>query len=322
MAPSLLDDLVRAVRPPVDLAAALVWTLLTLLGVYLPVVNQTPLRVAFGLPMVLFVPGYVLIAALFPRNDDLDWIERVALSFGLSIAVVPLIGLVLNYTPWGIRLDPVLFSLAAFTLIMTVIAGVRRLSLPQSDRLTVPVAEAVGSVQNELFATDSTPLDRALSALLVLSIVAAVATTIFVIAVPKEGEHFSEFYVLGAEGKAADYPTNFGLNSSQFVTLGIGNHEYRTIPYTVETHLVNQTFDLATNTSSIDRMLLLDRFTLPVAHNQTEERRVNFTVSTTGYNKLEFLLFNETVPADELTGQARIDASLRDLHLWYRIRSG
>jgi len=30
-----------------------------------------------------------------------DGIERVALSFGLSIAIVPLIGLVLNFTPWG-----------------------------------------------------------------------------------------------------------------------------------------------------------------------------------------------------------------------------
>ena len=123
-------DLAGAVRPPGDLAAALAWTGLALLAVYLPVVNQTPLRVLFGLPLVLFVPGYVLIAALFPRNDDLDWLERVALSFGLSIAVVPLIGLVLNYTPWGIRLDPVLVSLSAFVLVMAVAATVRRLTLP------------------------------------------------------------------------------------------------------------------------------------------------------------------------------------------------
>jgi uncharacterized membrane protein len=34
--------------------------------------------------MVLFLPGYALIAALFPRKDDLDGIERIALSFGLT----------------------------------------------------------------------------------------------------------------------------------------------------------------------------------------------------------------------------------------------
>jgi len=54
------------------------------------------LRIALGLVFVLFSPGYTLIAALFPRKSDIGGIERVALSFGLSIAVVPLIGLALR----------------------------------------------------------------------------------------------------------------------------------------------------------------------------------------------------------------------------------
>ena len=49
-------------------------------------------------------------------------LERLALSIGLSLAVVPLIGLVLNYTPWGIRLTPVSISLAIFTEAMATIA--------------------------------------------------------------------------------------------------------------------------------------------------------------------------------------------------------
>ena len=203
----LAHDLAEAGRPPADLAAAVGWTVLTLLSVYLPVVNETPLRVLFGLPLILFVPGYVLIAALFPRNDDLDWLERVALSFGLSIAVVPLIGLVLNYTPWGIRLDPVLAALSLFVIAMAAAAAVRRLALPVGDRLTVPAGAVLASARSELFAPGQSRLDRNLSILLLVSIVAAIGTTAFVIAVPKEGEHFSEFYVLGANGKAADYPT-------------------------------------------------------------------------------------------------------------------
>jgi uncharacterized membrane protein len=55
---------------------------------------------------VLFFPGYVFITALFPEKKELDNLERLALSLGLSIAIVPLIGLLLNYTPWGIRLIP------------------------------------------------------------------------------------------------------------------------------------------------------------------------------------------------------------------------
>lgn len=319
---SLGRDLAASLRPPADLAAAVGWTVLTLFSVYLPFVSETPLRILFGLPLVLFVPGYVLIAALFPRNDDLDWLERVALSFGLSIAVVPLLGLVLNYTPWGIRLDPVLAAVSLFVVAMAAIAVVRRLALPPENRLTVPARETLDAIRAELFAPGQSRLDRNLSILLVLSIVAAVATTAFVIAVPKEGEHFSEFYLLGANGKAADYPTAFGAGTPQWVTVGVSNHEYRNVTYTVETHAFNQSFDPATNTSSIDRTALLDSYRVTIPHNQTVERRVNFTVPDTGYNKIEFLLFNETVPAESVAGQARIDASERDLHLWVRVRSG
>src|SRR5947209_4506283 len=37
-------------------------------------------RLPFGLLAVLFLPGYSLIAVLFPRPDDLTVVERLALS--------------------------------------------------------------------------------------------------------------------------------------------------------------------------------------------------------------------------------------------------
>lgn len=75
------------------------------------------LRYIFGAVLVLYVPGSVLIEALYP-SSELEPLERFALSIGLSLAVVPLIGLVLNYTPWGIRLEPVLYSLALYSLLI------------------------------------------------------------------------------------------------------------------------------------------------------------------------------------------------------------
>lgn len=82
-------------------------------------------------------PGYTLISALFPKRTSLGSIERIALSFGLSIAVVPLIGLILNYTPRGIRLYPILIALFAFMMLMSFIAWIRRSSLLPSEQMAI-----------------------------------------------------------------------------------------------------------------------------------------------------------------------------------------
>jgi uncharacterized membrane protein len=109
-----------------DLALVILFTLLCAPFVLIPPLNETPIRIILGLPLVLFLPGYSLIATLFPRKDDLDGIERIALSFGLSIAIAPLLGLVLNYTPFGIRLTPILIVLSVFTISLALGAYVRR----------------------------------------------------------------------------------------------------------------------------------------------------------------------------------------------------
>ena len=116
-----IDALAEMADPkniPKDLIVIALWMLLAVLSIYVPVINETFIRVIFTVPVILFIPGYVLIAALFPEKKSIDGIERFALSVGLSIAVVPLIGLVLNYTPFGIRLNPIVISLVIFTLIM------------------------------------------------------------------------------------------------------------------------------------------------------------------------------------------------------------
>ncbi|WP_243671324.1 DUF1616 domain-containing protein [Vulcanisaeta sp. JCM 16161] len=84
------------------------------------------LRYGLGALMLLFMPGYALVEALYPRGDELSPLERLALSIGLSLAIVPLIGLVLNYTPWGIRFIPIVVSTNAVTIALLTIALVRK----------------------------------------------------------------------------------------------------------------------------------------------------------------------------------------------------
>jgi len=81
-------------------------------------------RYALGSVFVLFLPGYCFIRALF-GSSELDNIERFALSVGLSLALVPMAGLLLNYTPWGIRTTTVTFSLLALTLVFASVAVIQ-----------------------------------------------------------------------------------------------------------------------------------------------------------------------------------------------------
>ena len=93
---------------------------------------QTPpyvyLRYAAGSLFVLYLPGFALIEALYPRKEGLQALERLALSIGLSLAIVPLVGLVLNYMPWGIRLDSIFISLASLTITLAAAAVARKFS--------------------------------------------------------------------------------------------------------------------------------------------------------------------------------------------------
>lgn len=113
-------------------------TLSTFLAIYL-LPNTYPLiifRWIVGSIFVLFLPGYVTIQALFPEGKELDSIERLALTIGLSLAITPLIGLLLNYTPWGIRLDPIVAALSIFTLSIALAATFRKYRIGRNAEKT------------------------------------------------------------------------------------------------------------------------------------------------------------------------------------------
>ncbi len=89
-------------------------------------------RSALGLVFVLFLPGYAFMKALFPSkvpistsSENMDTIERAALSCGMSLVLTPIVGLILNYTPWGIRVTPVTLSLLALTVVFATAAILR-----------------------------------------------------------------------------------------------------------------------------------------------------------------------------------------------------
>lgn len=260
------------------------------------------LRKALGMAFVLFFPGYVFITALFPEKKELDNLERLALSFGLSIAIVPLIGLGLNYTPWGIRLIPILVSLTAFNIAFALIAIHRRSRAinPWVPRITLE------KIKEELEWEQSGRLDKALTVILIIAIITSVGALAYVVTHPKPGEAFTEFYILGPEGKAADYPTELFIGENATVIIGIVNHEHRNVTYYVQTWLVNLTWDNTTNTTIIHEMYPMPGWfnvTLPhvpvdIEGNWTPQFETNYTFSINrpGKWQLWFLLFKDEPP--------------------------
>ena len=247
------------------------------------------LRIILGLPFLFFFPGYTLVAALFTKKEGMDSIERVALSVGLSIAVVPLIGFILNYTPWGIRTEPVLYSVASFILITSIIAWLRRRRLPEPERFGI-------EFQVRLSGWGGGVWDRMLSIILALAILGALGTLGYAIASPKVGERFTEFYIEGLEGRAADYPEELALGGEGKVIVGIINREHETVTYRVE--------------AVIDGVKNNEVGPVVLEHDGEWEEIVGFTPGRAGDNqKVEFLLYKQ--------GQ---NEAYHKLHLWVDVR--
>jgi len=83
-------------------------------------------RWVLGSILVLYLPGFSLLELLFPTGKQIDSLERFALSIGVSLAVIPLIGLVLNFTQWGIRFASVTVALGTFTIGVLAAAAARK----------------------------------------------------------------------------------------------------------------------------------------------------------------------------------------------------
>lgn len=278
---------------PSDLLIVLLWTIMTFVFVITPTLQNSIIRTILGIPMVLFIPGYVLIAALFPKKNDLENIERIALSFGLSIAVVPLIGLGLNYT-FGIRLIPILISLCVYTISLIIVAKYRR-ELCGEEQFSVPFLKTYDDIINEINKPKS-KTDNILTIILVITIILAIGTLVYVITVPKIGEKFTEFYILNSSSQKADnYPTNLKIDQPVTYLVGVTNHEYSLVNYTIE--IINENKNYITNNLTLE-------------NNQTWENNMTIIPDKKGVDtKLEFLLFKEN----------NFTAPYRDLHLWVNV---
>ncbi|MEE8370159.1 MAG: DUF1616 domain-containing protein, partial [Dehalococcoidia bacterium] len=179
-------------------------------------------RIALMLPLVFFTPGYALVSALYPGRADLSPLERLAISFAVSLAILPLIALALNYSPWGVRWEP----LMAFVSLLVVVASAlgllhRRYGRPPGERfapslrLNLPRAVTVrGVLRGTAFVVVIAPL----------TVVAVVLLVILAGQRAGDAPH-TEFYLLGSDGRPDSLPRTLMVGENVSLIIGITNRE-------------------------------------------------------------------------------------------------
>jgi uncharacterized membrane protein len=76
--------------------------------------------------------------------------------------------------------------------------------------------------------------DRVLSVVLIGVILVCLGAIAYMASRPNQGEQFTEFYILGPDGKAADYPSELKVGQAAQVTAGIINNFRAPSTYRVE----------------------------------------------------------------------------------------
>jgi uncharacterized membrane protein len=293
----------------------------------------SPLHVFLGILFVFVVPGAALTAALFPKTSReitntgprlnvthrlvtrgrITTAERVVLSLGLSVAVVPLVGLLLNFTPQGVQLGTAIPAIAGLSLALAGIGLIRRLRLPRNDRFGVtlaPVMDATAWVTRP-----DAEADRIVNVVLVVGLVLAATGVAYAVVAPQPGERFTAFYLQTRDPEtgelvADNYPSEVGPDGETTLYVGLTNQEHRTVSYTVVVYL--QRIETRNGSPTLLLRKEVDRFSTTVEHNESWQREHTVTPTLYGEDRrLTYLLYKGQPPDAPTT-----DNAYRTVHIW------
>jgi len=253
---------------------------LTLLLIFLIITSLASwLRTILGFPFILFFPGYVITATLFPAKETISNSTRLALSIGLSIIAVILIGLALSYSPWYLKLSSLLASLSIFVLVLSIFAWYLRGRISSLDRYTINLQSPVNTITAAWSTSDN--LFRSLVIILSCAIVIGTGFLAHFLTNPDtEMQPYTQFYVLGEGGQASNYPRDLTAGKEATIVLGIVNRENRQTEYDLQITLGK---DIIQSPSPIQ-----------LSPDEKWEQPITFTAQRTGSNQaLRFVLCDD-----------------------------
>lgn len=270
---------------------------------------------------VAFVPGYVIVSALFPRSETTAQLRgdvrrltlghRLVLSVGTSLIVVALLGLVLASSPFGLFAGPTIAAVGAVNVVGLLVAAKRRWSTPPGRRFRVTLPRGTSLL------TASSGLERAVTALLVVCVVVAFGGVGYAVVTPEQGETFTGFSVLTEDDAgrltASDYPTDVVAGEASELYVQIENEEGRAVDYTVVVLLQ----DVDENTGTVATSSELGRFETRVSSGETDVRQFEFRPERVGTDqRVQLLLYEGSPPAEPTEANA-----YRTVHFWTTVRA-
>lgn len=295
----------RILHIPQDMDTILISTLLILALSVAAMLCDSFVVIVLGFPLVLFLPGYILMTILFPKKDDLDIIERILLSIALSITIIPTTGLILNFfqlklfdTSSGSLSSTPFFSLLFLLLaLFTIIAYIRRRKhLSREEHFDIQFSNIIKLKPFLDWLGMEKSSDKIISIVLVSLIVFTSIGIVYAIHA-EENDPLTEFYILNQDGKASNYPIELNKDGSATITVGVINHENKRANYTLQIKLKDK---------------ILDTQAITLQDKEKWERRITLepvAVEIAEKHQLKLLLYKDKEEKDA-------KEPYRRLHLW------
>lgn len=326
-AASSWNAVVRSLRhPPVDVLVVLLLVALVDVVVLVAPPARPGLRLLAGALLLIALPGYAVVSALFPawRNtptgdpegDDVrvstgELLQRLALSLGAGLALIPILALVLDGVGVGLSARPVAAALTAVVVAGLGVAVARRGSLPAARRFRFGAGRWVDDIRRS-FSSSGPAL--AVELLLIVAVIAATATIGGALAFPVDGEEYSSFALRteAPDGSlvAGEFPDELTAGANEPFVATVENHENEPVDYTVVVQLQRvQDGPDGPQTVEWSELSRGERTLAP-----GEQWRYDHTVrpGTTGEGmRLTYLLYQGDVPSTPRRANAD-----RSLHVW------
>lgn len=107
--------------------ALVILCIVSYIGMEVPPFSIIPLWYALCIPFIVIIPGYLFMNFIDPYNDEILFLERIGISFFISLIVTSIIGLILTQIEHMLNMRHVSMILAIVTLIIFIPAYAMRI---------------------------------------------------------------------------------------------------------------------------------------------------------------------------------------------------